>query len=393
MKQSYQEPDYTYGTVMFTLRTEIGLTQKGLGDLLGISGRAVAQWEAGKCYPKAEHLKKVIVLAVQHQAFPQGSEAEAIRALWKAAHQKMFIDEQWLYRLLENPLSGQRNVQLHVEIADGATPQVLVLQTKKSAPIIEKSSSTLSSLPGLHQHWMSAHQQRIFMSLVFFAIGFSAITALAIAIVGWADLSTAAYLLIWPSLVLWLVIGILYPDYGTLAFKGFVIGLLACFFYDCMRFVSIELGLWSDFIPRIGMWLLHTNKPDWLIGYIWRYVGDGGFMGIAFVVCYCLLKPKLDVRIAALAFGLAIWLCLIGTILLAPHGTEMLFPLTPLTFSLSLLGHIIYGLSIGLFYPVFIRERVDTQHSVSTTCQGFSLFKVSHRDSTKRVMVDDQSNL
>src|SRR5438046_2892551 len=63
---------------------------------------------------------------------------------------------------------------------------------------------------------------------------------------------------------------------------------------------------------------------------------------------------KLDVRIAALAFGIAIWLCLIGTDLLAPHGSEMLFPLTPITFSLSLLGHIIYDLSIGFLYPIFV---------------------------------------
>lgn len=231
---------------------------------------------------------------------------------------------------------------------------------------LDDDTSTFSSLPSLHKHWMSAHQQRIFMSLVFFATGFSGTTALAIAIIGWVSLDTAAYLLVWPSLMIWLVIGILYPDYGKLALKGFLIGLLACFFYDCMRFVSIGLGLWGDFIPRIGMWLLHTNKPDWVIGYTWRYVGDGGFMSIGFVVCYCLWKPKLDVRISALAFGLAIWLCLVGTILVAPHGTDMLFPLTPITFSLSLLGHVIYGLSIGFLYPVFIRKIWTRKRHYST---------------------------
>src|SRR5437667_9710574 len=123
-----------------------------------------------------------------------------------------------------------------------------------------------------------------------------------------------------------------------------------------MRFAAIELGLWGDFIPRIGMWLLHPDKPEWLIGYIWRYIGDGGFMGTAFVVGYFSLKPKLDVRIAALSFGLAIWVCLVGTILLAPHGVDMLFQLTPVTLGLSLLGHIIYGLSIGILYYVFIHK-------------------------------------
>jgi hypothetical protein len=208
---------------------------------------------------------------------------------------------------------------------------------------------------------MSVRQQHIYMSVVFFAVGFSAITALAIAIVGWLPLDIAAYILIWPSLVTWLVLGILYPKYGKLALKGFLIGMLACLFYDSMRFVTIALGLWSDFIPKIGMMLLHTDKPDWVVGYIWRYIGDGGFMCVTFIMGYRLLKPKLDVRVAALSFGIAIWLCLIGTILLAPKGTEKLFPLTPVTFSLSLLGHIIYGLSIGFLYRICIDKNVPNR--------------------------------
>jgi hypothetical protein len=221
-------------------------------------------------------------------------------------------------------------------------------------------SQITGPLTGLHKHWMSVRQQHIYMSVVFFAVGFSAITALAIASIGWLPLDIAAYILIWPSLVTWLVLGILYPKYGKLALKGFAIGMLACLFYDSMRFVTIALGLWGDFIPKIGMMLLHTDKPSWVIGYIWRYIGDGGFMCVTFIMGYHLLKPKLDVRIAALSFGIAIWLCLMGTILLAPHGTETLFPLTPITFSLSLLGHIIYGLSIGFLYRIFIDKRVPS---------------------------------
>src|SRR5947207_2076956 len=221
-------------------------------------------------------------------------------------------------------------------------------------------SSTTESMVGL-QHWMSVRQQHVYLSLIFFAVGFSAITALAIATIGLLPLDIAAYIFVWPSIITWLVLSILYPKYGKIALKGFIIGMLACLFYDCMRFAAIALGLWGDFIPRIGMWLFHTNKPDWVVGYIWRYVGDGGFMSVTFVMGYYLLKPKLDVRIAALFFGVAIWACLIGTILLAPHGTEMLFRLTPITFSLSLLGHIIYGLSIGYLYPIFILKQVPSK--------------------------------
>jgi transcriptional regulator with XRE-family HTH domain len=86
---------------MLTLRNRIGLTQAGLATHLNISRRAVGEWEAGKSYPKAEHLKELIALGVMQQAFPPGHEAEEILLLWKAAHQKMLLDERWLSTLLD----------------------------------------------------------------------------------------------------------------------------------------------------------------------------------------------------------------------------------------------------------------------------------------------------
>src|SRR2546425_5578615 len=97
---SYPERDYVFGQAMLTLRTDIDLTQAGLADLLGVSQRAAGEWEAGSSYPKAEHLKAFIALCVQQQAFPAGREAEEIRTLWQAAHQKMLLDESWLQGLL-----------------------------------------------------------------------------------------------------------------------------------------------------------------------------------------------------------------------------------------------------------------------------------------------------
>ena len=99
-RPSYSERDYAFGQAMLTLRTSMGLTQRDLADLLGISRRAVGEWEAGSSYPKAEHLKRLIELGVQQQAFPAGREAEEIRTLWKAAHQKVLLDEAWLSALL-----------------------------------------------------------------------------------------------------------------------------------------------------------------------------------------------------------------------------------------------------------------------------------------------------
>jgi transcriptional regulator with XRE-family HTH domain len=93
-------PDYAYGQAMLALRTAVGLTQEGLANHLGVTRRAVGEWEAGSCYPKADHLKEFIILAVQSRAFTTENVAEEIRALWKVTHQKVLLDERWLSAVL-----------------------------------------------------------------------------------------------------------------------------------------------------------------------------------------------------------------------------------------------------------------------------------------------------
>src|SRR5256885_16454961 len=102
-RYSYHERDYAFGQLVLTLRTTIGLTQAGLAELLHVHRRAVAGWEAGSSYPKADHLKELITLGMQQQAFAAGGEEEEIRALWKAAHQKVLLNEDWLCDLLAPP--------------------------------------------------------------------------------------------------------------------------------------------------------------------------------------------------------------------------------------------------------------------------------------------------
>jgi len=79
--------------------TQMGLTQARLAQRLGISRRAVSTWELGSNYPASAHLKELIVLGMRASAFPAGHEEE-IRAFWRAAHQKVLLDEQWLQGLL-----------------------------------------------------------------------------------------------------------------------------------------------------------------------------------------------------------------------------------------------------------------------------------------------------
>jgi transcriptional regulator with XRE-family HTH domain len=95
-RYSYREQDYAFGQAMLRLRTSLGLTQAGLAHLLGVSRRAVGEWEAGSNYPKAPRLRHLLELCVQQQVFAPGREAEEIRALWKASHQRLLLDEAWL---------------------------------------------------------------------------------------------------------------------------------------------------------------------------------------------------------------------------------------------------------------------------------------------------------
>jgi len=137
-RSSYGERDYAFGELILTLRSAIGLTQAGLSDQLGISKKAVGEWEAGSSYPKATHLKALIALAVKEQVWAFGHEEEEIRALWKAAHQKMLLDETWLSVLLSEPPAP--SAQVSVEQSGGA--QV------GSTPTPSQSSLALVSQPG-----------------------------------------------------------------------------------------------------------------------------------------------------------------------------------------------------------------------------------------------------
>src|SRR5262249_19575852 len=81
-------------------RTKLKLTQIELAEMLGVRRRAVIDWEGGLTYPNVDHLKHFVTLAIENQAFTAGREAEEVRVLWQAAHQKVLLDEAWLGGLL-----------------------------------------------------------------------------------------------------------------------------------------------------------------------------------------------------------------------------------------------------------------------------------------------------
>ncbi|GCE10090.1 eIF2A-related protein [Dictyobacter aurantiacus] len=111
-RYSYREHDFTFGQTMFKLRSSIGLTQAALADLLGISRRAIGEWEAGSTYPKTPHLQHFIELCLQQHVFEPEHEEEEIRTLWKVAHQRVLLDEIWLASILTKPPVSPRTITL-----------------------------------------------------------------------------------------------------------------------------------------------------------------------------------------------------------------------------------------------------------------------------------------
>jgi WD40 repeat protein/transcriptional regulator with XRE-family HTH domain len=130
----YRDPDRAFGQAMLTLRDALGLTQAALAVHLGVSRRTVGDWEAGNKHPKAEHLKEFIALGVRHSAFAAGREAEQIHALWRAAHQRVLLDEAWLTSLLGQRASSTGSRPLAGTGVDSVPPVTVPAPSFPSTP-------------------------------------------------------------------------------------------------------------------------------------------------------------------------------------------------------------------------------------------------------------------
>ena len=187
--------------------------------------------------------------------------------------------------------------------------------------------------------------------------------AISMQVFGLVSMNTTAALVIIPLAATLAVLAIFAPDpTDRIVGRGLIWGIVACVVYDIFRLDTVYLlGWWGDFIPTMGTWITDgaETRGGAVVGYLWRYVGDGGGIGIAFFVFALALGlnrwSSRDVVLAAVAFAVfPIWTGLIATVALAPRGEELMFPLSPTTVSLSLIGHLIFGLVLGLG---FLRSR------------------------------------
>ena len=140
--------------------------------------------------------------------------------------------------------------------------------------------------------------------------------------------------------------------------RGLIAGMVACIVYDGARLFAVHvLHLMGDFIPVMGSFV--TGEPDTAgsaaVGYVYRYIGDAGGLGVAFfVVAFALGIDRWKSVYAVLAaVGFAVfptWAGLMATVALSPNGEERMFPLNTATVIITLVGHLIFGLVLGLAF-------------------------------------------
>ena len=113
---------------------------------------------------------------------------------------------------------------------------------------------------------------------------------------------------------------------------GFIWGVVACAGYDAFRLPTIyACHWWSDFFGPVGGWATGT-RSSFLVGYLWRYVGDGGGIAVAFFALAATLRAGRWQNRTVLAFAVSyavfpVWTGLVLTDALASHPHQ-LFPLS-----------------------------------------------------------------
>jgi hypothetical protein len=181
----------------------------------------------------------------------------------------------------------------------------------------------------------------VFPRVFYLAFGFAAITSLGASLAGLAQLPYLFHFAVIPAYAIMALIGLRYPAWGKRALIGLAAGMIATGVYDILRIGLMFAGLWGDPIPSIGR--LATGDPNiaWYWGYVWRFVGNGGGMGVAFA-----MLPWRGVKLG-IAYGTAVCLGLVAILYFFPVAQLHFFALTPPTAAGGMAGHWVYGAVLG----------------------------------------------
>ena len=140
LPSNQHERENAFGRSCVALRQQMGLTQRALGRLLGISEQAIQHWERGVHAPKPEHLERLLALCLQRHAFAPGREYEEAQQLWRAAGQQASFDASWMRAQLTAP----------------SAPSALVVLKRQAAQTAELKANQEPAPPSSHFDWGDA---------------------------------------------------------------------------------------------------------------------------------------------------------------------------------------------------------------------------------------------
>ncbi|HKF00204.1 MAG TPA: hypothetical protein VKG45_14890 [Actinomycetes bacterium] len=188
----------------------------------------------------------------------------------------------------------------------------------------------------------AAARSSLYPRVIFLVLGFAAISPLAAAYAELLPLPAGARLFLLPAMLVLVVTGVRHAEWGRRALVGYIAGIIATGVYDLLRLSLTKVGVFpGDPIPGIGRLLLDDPHASWIWGYLWRFLGNGAGMGLAFT-----MLPWRGVR-SGIVYGTAVCLGLFALLAHWPQAQLHFFPLTVPTAIGALAGHWVYGGMLG----------------------------------------------
>lgn len=194
------------------------------------------------------------------------------------------------------------------------------------------------------------------ISLILFLIGVLPVSTVAMHALGWVHIQV----LLFPNIFLLAVAMVylkVYTEFGSKMIKAWLMGIAAVLLYDLSRIPFMYLG-WNDFIPGLGGWIV-GEEEHFVAGYLWRYLGNGAGLGMAFCVVRHYFQPKRLVLFGAV-YGVCIFACLDIILLSSAYAQSMMFEVTPLSFVGGLTGHLVYGTTLGVLMSYYEKHATLT---------------------------------
>jgi hypothetical protein len=196
----------------------------------------------------------------------------------------------------------------------------------------------------------------MFRLATFVAAGALPVLSIALHAFGFIHMKDSAPFLVLPVVLMATALALKKVPETPAVIRGLLGGLVGVALYDAARIPFVIMGIWPDFIPQMGAWIYGGDGTNMALGYFWRWLGDGGGMGLVFGLGCGLIHWNRHLVITGVAYGIFIWSGLLGTIYFSAYGATVLFPITPVNFVASLIGHLIYGSALGWTYAKLLRR-------------------------------------